>query len=359
MVVDRFSSLDQLEHIRPLWKELYERDTAANLFLSWEWLAACLSAEALPWVILGVRDGDGPYLAFLPLRLSQFPERGPALTRDLSLGLSPHADFTGMLGVGGEESRFIPALAHKIEGLGWDNFRLNNYADSRITALVQRFTSSRYRIASGSPTPCPYVRLPSTWEEYLDSRGRSTRRTIRSHLRKLESLPGYRFHVASLDEATNAIDVLLRLHSLRWKKDFERRRSIIGELLGRCYQSERFQVCAMYDGSTLVATQGFFFDRNRRTIVAYMIAHNPDYAQYSPGVMLGCVSVRRAIEEGYESFNFSHGAQDYKMSLATGVEYISNTTVSRRNARVAVVHAGTTAVSAAKRLARNFLARRA
>lgn len=358
MVVERFSSLDRLELIRSRWNELYKSDSAASLFLSWEWVCACLTTEHSPWVILGVRDG-GSHLAFLPLRFGRFPRRGPTLIRELSLGLSPRVDFTGMLGVEGEEARFLPALAREIKSLTWDNFILNNCADRRIAGLVNDFISSSYRIASEEPTPCPYVQLPASWDEYLDSRGRSTRRTIRARLRKLKSLSGYQLYLVPPNEAESAIDALLRLHSSRWKEDLHMPRSVFREFLVRCYASGRFRIYAMYHGKALMATQGFFVDPEKRSIVGYMIAYNPEYARYSPGMMLACASVRCAIEEGYERFNLSRGAQSYKISLATNLEYVTNTTVSRRSARGAIIHAGRSAVSSAKRLARNVLARRA
>lgn len=359
MVVDHFSSLDELESIRPRWTALYERDSEPNVFLSWEWLRACLATEEKRWLVLGVRDGEGPYLAFLPLSFARFPQLGPKLNVELSLGGSPRADFTGMLGVAGEESRFIPALVREIEALPWDNFTLSNCADPRLAALVDEFEPSRYRIVPGEATPCPYVQLPTTWDDYLAGRGRSTRRTIRSHLRAIESLPGYRLHFAPPDEAEDAIETLLRTHSLRWKKDLREWRQIFGEAFARCYESGRFRVVTMYQDHAVIAAQGSFVERKTGTMVAYMICHNPEYAKFSPGMMLGCASIRRAIEEGYDRYNLSRGAQAYKMSLATGVEYTANTVLSRKGIRVAALNAGRQGFFAAKRFARDLLVGRA
>ncbi len=357
MVVDRFARLDQLDLIRSRWTELYLSDPSANVFLSWEWVSACLNTETTPWLILGVRDG-GPHVAFLPLRFGRVPPAGPTIIRKLSLGLSPRVDFTGMLAVADVEPRFLAALAGEIKSLTWDKFVLNNCADSRIAGLVNELNSSNYRITRDEPTPCPYVQLPSSWDEYIGSRGKSTRRTIRARLRKLKSLPGYRLCLASPDEAASAIDGLLRLHRVRWKKGSRASRSVSRDLLGRCYGSDCFRIYAIYHGDALMAAQGFFVDRPRRTAFGYMIAYDPQYARYSPGMMLACASIRCAIQEGYERFNLSRGAQSYKLSLATNVEYITNTTVSRRNLRVTVVDAGRRVASSAKRLARKLFVRR-
>ena len=118
------------------------------------------------------------------------------------------ADFTGMLGLSGEEARFVPALAREIERLRWDNFTLADYADPRIGELAAYFQRKGFRTAADEPTPSPYIALPDSWETYVNSRSQATRRTIRAKLRKIESLPGYRFGFATPEEADRAIDAL-------------------------------------------------------------------------------------------------------------------------------------------------------
>lgn len=350
MHVDRFSSLEQLSAIESRWAELYESDPEATLFLSWEWMSACLSTEKRPWIVLGVRDVDLPHLAFLPLSFTRFPLTG----RRLSLGPSPRSDFTGMLGSPGMEGRFIPALAEEIQRLSWDSLVLNNCADRRVAMLIEQFGSKRFRIVPGDPTPCPYIQLPATWEDYLNSRGRSTRKMIRSHLHRIQALPGYRLHFAPPGEA-EAIETLLRFHSLRWKKSLAKSRQDLGDFLARCAAAERFVVCTIYQGNEVIAVQGYFVEQRRRAIVTYMVAHNPEYAEYSPGVMLVCESIRHAIEQGYGHYNFSRGDQEYKRSLSTGVQYLSNSIVWRRSVRAGAIDGGRRAFSATKGLARRVV----
>jgi CelD/BcsL family acetyltransferase involved in cellulose biosynthesis len=297
---------------------------------------------------LGVREGDLPHIAFVPLSYTRSLLSG----RVLSLGPSPRSDFTGMLGVPGKERRFIPVLAQEIQRLPWDSLALNNCADRRVESLLGEFGPSSFRIVPGDPTGCPFVQLPATWDEYLRTRGSSTRRTLRSHLNRIHSLPGYRLHFASPSESREAIETLLRFHSLRWKRNLAKSRRALGDFLVRCAASGRFVVCGIHQGDKVIAMQGLFVEQRRRTIVAYMIAHNPEYAQYSPGVMLGCESLRRAIEDGYHHYSFSRGDQGYKMSLATDVQYLTNTMLWRRSIRAAAIEGGRRALSAAKSLAR-------
>lgn len=351
MIVDRFSSLAELRSIGSRWEELYQRDPEASLFLSWDWIVACLASEKRRWIVLGVRDGDLPHSAFLPLSYAPVSFSG----RVLSLGPSPRADFTGMVGAPGDEEHYIPALAEEIRRLPWDSLALNNCADRRIESLIREFDTSCFRVVAGDPTPCPYIQLPATWDDYLKSRGSSTRRTIRSHLNRIRSLPGYSLVFTPPHKALQAIETLLQLHSLRWKRKLTKTRQDFRDFLALCAASNRFLVCVMHQGDKVIAVQGLFVEQERRTTVAYMIAHNPEYAQYSPGVMLTCESIRHAIENRYDYYSLSRGEQGYKMSLVTDVQYLTNTLVWRRNIRAAAIDRGQRAFSAVKKLIRKVL----
>lgn len=355
MIVDRFSSFSELEALEPRWRELFAADPHANFFLSWEWICACLATDRTPWLVLGVRVGDGPYLAFLALNYGRFPAVGPPVNRELYLAGVPRSDYTGMLAVPGEEARVIPAVARYIDALPWDNFSLNDCADERMAALVREFSASRYTIISGEPTPCPYIDLPATWEEYVASRGVATRRTLRAKIRKVEALPGYDFRWVPQEEGAQAVELLLQLNSARWKKDVKKRRRIFGELFRRCYASGRFVVATLYAGETLLAAQGSFVEPSTGTILGYMMGYNPDFPKLSPGAVLVGLSTRHAIEHGFKRYDLARGGEEYKLSLCNGVHYTSHMKLTRRGLRVAAVNAGRSGFVAAKGVARRLL----
>jgi CelD/BcsL family acetyltransferase involved in cellulose biosynthesis len=357
MTVDRFSSFAQLETLESRWRELFARDSHANFFLSWEWICACLATDKTPWLVLGVRAGDGPYLAFLALNHGRFPAMGPALNRELYLAGPPRTDYTGMLAIPGEENRVIPALARYIGALSWDNFSLNDCADERLAMLVREFPESRYMVTSGEPTPCPYIDLPATWEEYISSRGVATRRTLRTKIRKIESLPGYNFRWVPKEEGAEAVELLLQLNSARWQKDVKKRRRIFGELFRRCYASGRFVVATIFAGETLLAVQGSFVEPSSGTFLGYMMGYNPDFQKLSPGAVLVALSTRHAIEHGFKRYDLARGGEEYKLSLANGIHYTSQTKLTRRGLRVAAVNAGRSGFASAKSAARKLLRR--
>ncbi len=357
MIVDRITTFEQLDALRARWKELHSQDPRANLFLSWEWMRACLATVRQRWIVLAAREGDGPYVALLPLRIERFPSVGPALNRELALAGNPRADYTGMVGLTGEESRFLPALARAIGTLQWDNFTLTDYADGRIAALVRFFQEQGCRMAAADPTPSPYIDLPETWDEYVSARSYATRRTIRNKLRRIESLPGYRLDVATPNEAGAAIEALLRINSRRWKKSLAKRRATFGELFARCYASGCLQISTIRLGDTVIAAQGSFLDAGARVAYGYMMGYDAAYAKYSPGAMIVCISIRHAIENGFTRFDLSRGGESFKTSLANGVTHTAHATLTRPGVRVAAVNVSRRSFLAAKGIARQLLVR--
>jgi CelD/BcsL family acetyltransferase involved in cellulose biosynthesis len=357
LIVDRIGRFEELDAIEARWRELHAADPHANLYLSWEWMRACIATQRKRWIVLAVREKTGPYLALLPLSIERFPSNGFTLNRELSLAGNPRADFTGMLGAPGEEPRFIPALAREIERLRWDNFSLEDYSDPRIGELVSYFGRAGYHVVPGETTPSPFIDLPETWEAYLESRSAATRRTIRARLRKMESLPGYRFYFAPREEAAGAIDALLRINGRRWNTSLAKRRKKFGDLFARCYDSGRFIVSLVCVGEAVIAADGWFVDPDARSVFGYMMGYDPAYAKYSPGAVLVCNSIRYAIENGYRRYDLSRGGETFKASLATGVTYTTHATLTRPGVRVAAVNAGRRGFFAVKGLARQLLVR--
>ncbi|HEV3091503.1 MAG TPA: GNAT family N-acetyltransferase [Candidatus Cybelea sp.] len=355
--VDAFTRFEELDALEPRWRELFEADSHAHFFLCWEWIRACLQTERLPWLVLGVREVGGPYVAFLALGYGQFPSRGPAVNRELYLAGIPRSDYTGMLVVPGVEARAVAALASYIDALPWDNFTLNDCADERVAMLVERLGSEKYFVTTGEPTPCPFAALPATWDEYLAARSVATRRTLRTKMRKVEALPGYRFRWAPPEEAREMVELLLQMNSARWNKGLQKRRRIFGDLFRLCYASGRFVVATLHDGETLLAAQGSFLEPKSKTVLGYMMGYNADFAKLSPGAILVAMSIRHAIEQGYKHYDFARGGEEFKRSFCSERRYTHHTKLTRRGFRVAAINAGRSGLVAAKGVARAFLRR--
>jgi CelD/BcsL family acetyltransferase involved in cellulose biosynthesis len=69
-------------------------------------------------------------------------------------------------------------------------------------------------------------------------------------------------------------------------------------------------------GETLVAAS--YFLRSERVLHDWIVAHNPAFDAYSPGVALARWAIEWAAENGVPEVDFGPGAYQYKRQLATG-----------------------------------------
>lgn len=359
MIVDTFATLEALRPLESRWKDMYAADSRAHFFLSWEWICACLATQPTPWLVLGARRAGGPYLGLLALNYGRFPAVGPAVNRELSLAGMPRADYTGMLATDGDERDVVAAFARHIDALPWDNFTLNDWADDRIGMLVTELSSQRYTVAERGATVSPYIKLPSTWEAYVDGLSHATRRTIRAKLRKIESLPGFSLTWSPPDDTGAAISLLLDINCARWKKARAKRDRLFGELFRRCSASGRFLVGTIHAEGKLLAAQGTFVEPDSKTLLGYMMGFNAEYARFSPGLMLVASSIRHGIENGFRRYDLARGSEGFKLSLSTDVDHTTHVTLTRRGFRTAAVNAGRQGVVTAKGIARSMLGRSA
>jgi CelD/BcsL family acetyltransferase involved in cellulose biosynthesis len=351
MPIDTISTIEEFERWREAWERVYTSDRHAMLFLSWPWLRAHFATVQYEWLVLAFRPDDAsPYAAFLPLVLAKYPRRGIVLDRELFMGGYPRADYTGLLALPDYERDAIDAFGrHIAQRLAWDNFRLNDVVDPRIADLVAAFSGDgAYTVAERRPEPAPYVRLPSTWDEYLAGLSRQDRKRLRASIRDAERLPGYRVVHATSDDLDEQIETLLVLHQRRWGGDLLRARRRFRQLFRECFRAGCLYLVSAWDGSTPVASQVCFTDDRTRSMVSYLAGYNPDYAKIGPGRVLDAQSIRDAIERDYTVYDFGHGDEPYKFGFGAETRYTTNTVVGRARLRTAVVNGARNCVFATR-----------
>ncbi len=94
----------------------------------------------------------------------------------------------------------------------------------------------------------------------------------------------------------------------------------IARVLGATFESEaagcRGALFTMTVGETLVAAS--YFLRSEGVLHDWIIAHNPAYEAYSPGVALARWAIEWAGDNGIGEVDFGPGGYQYKRQLATG-----------------------------------------
>jgi CelD/BcsL family acetyltransferase involved in cellulose biosynthesis len=166
---------------------------------------------------------------------------------------------------------------------------------------------------------CWAIALPSTWDDYLSMLSKSQRKRCRKLQRQFFDSGRVRVHkVASSADFHRGFEILLQLHSARWGERakplgcFSNRRfrefheTVALELLKR---KHLVLVWLELDGRPIAVEYQFV---GQKTVYSYQAGMDPSVVEFPPGNLSIMASIKAAIAQGCESFDFSRGNQPYK-----------------------------------------------
>ncbi len=158
----------------------------------------------------------------------------------------------------------------------------------------------------------PHVMLPHTWEEYLSSLTRKYRHELERKIRKFE-----REHPnASFSESTNpAQDIhtflkLMEKDPAKAKFLTEKMKTFFIEMTREFHNQISLLLLSM-NGVSSAATLSFV---HNKTYYLYNSGFDRSCCQ-NGGLYLKAQSIKRAIEKGFEEYNFLQGSERYKYEL--------------------------------------------
>ena len=228
----------------------------------------------------------------------------------------------------------------------WD--RIEFEAISRDDNMMQLLLAELERhdnLVHRRPTAnCWRVNLPHTWEAYLAMLSKSHRKRLRRSQREFFDTGRAVVHQATCDDEFNyAWDLLVRLHERRQRSQgrsgcfaswqyAEFHRSVTRELLP---SGVLRLVWLEVDGQPLAVEYNL---AGQKTLYTYQGGIDPAGIDYSPGQMMLCASLQRAIAEGYRAFDFLRGDEPFKAHWRAEPQFVENVRVIKRTASNRVRH---------------------
>jgi CelD/BcsL family acetyltransferase involved in cellulose biosynthesis len=312
------------------WDELLSSWDVDNAFLRWDWIRTWLrvyghSADLL--IGLAV-EGDQPVgLAPLALVREKATPLGPVVRSIRILGDGPLCPDHLVLPVRpGSEREFGRALLEALEERrsSWDRIELRDLlGEHPAWKEAERAAKERgQHVIVRQRTHCPYIALPSAWDEYLESLGTKLKKSIRYGLRRLDR----EFSVeivepASIAEVDRMMEQLEWLHGRAWQTRgatgvfADQRFRLFHRLHARrSHRAKRGWLVGMRaQDRDLAVFLGF---RTRRGGLYYQLGHDPELGSYSIGTMMVASCIRQAITQGFAEMDFLRGAGAYKYRLA-------------------------------------------
>lgn len=315
--------------LEPAWTRLHT-ETAGTIFQSYEWLRKWWIIYQQPRFELRlflISDGD-TLVGLLPMFLEK-TKLGPIHFRRLR--------FLGVYEIYGEYSPLIhPEHTWEVTRLMGEYCA--NQLKNRECDLV-----SFFRFAPTSPAmgillneigfhtrSMQYLAdclarvtmtLPSSWEKYLAGISETEREMIKRRSRSLFK-NGVSLEIIT-SPSEKSFEDFVRLHTATWQDKgingyfaasprFEQfQREVTATLMNQGRGKLYFFV---KDGIRLAAVQAFFTNQQCCFYLSGLDRHHP-LIRYSPGKVLLSLVIKDAIEQGYTTFDFQGGLEEYKFKL--------------------------------------------
>lgn len=329
MQVTMINGFTQFDALKGAWESAYAADPHATICVSWSWLRGWFEVTPHSWFVLAVRPNSyTPYVGFLPMAMA---------SSDLLMGGTPLADYSGFVCPPEYESRALRTFAEYVgKKLKWDVFRLINGMDSRLEEFLGYFTARRFIREQSKLGSCPYIRLPGSWDQYLrECLGPKTSRDIRRSLKKIDASPDCHVTCAEKETLDYHIDTLLSHWHARWgMPDYYREG--FRKVFHRTFMEGILWLSILWDGVKPIGAVAGFLERDKKTFTACITTSDVSYTQLRPGKAIYAYSIKYAIDNGCEVYDFTQGNEDYKFSFGAVERFSPSIIMTHRTLRIAL-----------------------
>lgn len=169
---------------------------------------------------------------------------------------------------------------------------------------------------------CPYIRLTSSFEDYLENRGRRFRKGLRHALREAER---DNIIARELDPQTfppsRVAEALLEFNLGRFgvKSCFAREEAqqFVRSLLPDLFTERRMRAFALFEGEKMVGIDVCMVGPN--SMCVWNGGFLDEARHLSPGKLLFAAQIKQAFALGLAEYDFLRGDEAYKASWATDI----------------------------------------
>jgi CelD/BcsL family acetyltransferase involved in cellulose biosynthesis len=333
-IVDSDAGLASLE---PQWNTLLKQSNA-TVFQSFEWVTSCWKYFA-----------DGARLHCLTFHVDErLVGLAPLCRRTIRYPFPicsvlefigrPHGDYNDFIVAPGFEQAVVEAfIDHFSSGSsGADVVDFDEIPPASCLAQYLIIVAGQCGLdaVEQQGVVCPYIQLPSTFEEFLKSLGPNTRYNYKRKRTKLSEHHQITERIIRDTGSTleEGIASFIRIHSERWKglgfpSLYERPalRDFIMEVCKRIAQQGWLRLYLLAaDGIDVAASLEFL--HGGRVFMYNSNASGPsDIMKHSPGLLIKFSAIRQGIEEHMREYDMLRGEESYKSDNLKALERFNAT----------------------------------
>jgi len=367
IVVQRIEDPAAFQALREEWDELLAASLADSFFLTWEWLYAWWThlAGDRRLFLLVARQG-GRLVAIAPLSLRARRVAGVLPLRSVEfLGADRlSSDYLDVIVRRGWEADAIPLAQYLADARLALELASVRRAGCAAAALSRALTQRRWRMLETPTAVCPFIDLSGhTWESYLGTLESKPRNDFLRLLKNLTKKFSVRLEPASSEpQRREFMAHLVRLHNLRWQNlggsDALHTADLVAfhdEVSRVTLERGWLRLFVLWlDGQPVASLYGF---RYGRTFYFVQTGFDPAYGRHAVGLITVGLTIKSAIAEGAEEYDFLRGDEAYKFRWAREVRHLATLEVYPRGAPELLYRRTQRLTAVAKRIARQTLPR--
>ncbi len=315
MHIELRRDISSMESIQESWLELWNHASNPEVFLHPLWTLAWWKhyGQGREACLLLIWDEHSTLAGLAPLCRSQ---RTPEVVEWIgSTDLSDSMDFLIRKGL---EHKVMAALEKGLRKLLTNRLHLDLHcvADGSPTLEeLNEMLSQGWDVRIELEEYSPRVELPHSWEDFLQRLSSHHRHEIRRKMRKAEKDLQATLAVVDPSEGwERAMEHFFRLHRLSQpqKAAFmdEKRESFFLDVAGSLARQKMVRLAELRSLEGPIASSISFVQG--RTWALYNSGFDPRYRQYSPGIVLVAQTIKEAISEELEVYDFLRGREIYK-----------------------------------------------
>lgn len=295
------------------WEELLINSFTNEIFLTAGW-------QKYWWTKFGTGT---PTLLFALTENSHLIGLAPLLKKDETItfiGGSDLFDYHDFVVMRGKEELFYEKLVELIQEIGFDELDLKSIPENSPTLVLfsQYLRKIGVDVEVCKEDVAPFLKLQSTWEQYLARLNKKNRHEINRKIRKLDSSGSYAHDICSQpSEHPDCISDFIRLMKLSSpvKSDFltPPREEFFRGLPSGLSEPDIFKLSFLkFEGLRVASCISFEY---KRTVYLYNSGYDPDFSHLSIGLINTILCIKDAINSNHSTFDFLRGNERYKYNL--------------------------------------------
>jgi len=325
-IVKTITNSEELYSLKDTWNNLVNQSADNSIFLTWEWLYNW-------WLIYNKNKKLFIVLLFLNNELIAIAPLFTHTNKPNELYL------IGSTNTGSDYLNFIIKKGFEQESLDFffnlllKKFYIINLTDvSSNSYLIKYLKQSKYHVFVKKSTVCPYINLPSSFNTYLNSLSKNMRYTINRKMKQYKNKFRGNFITANnnddaqlstffnlfLDFNIQRMDCKGIESPFKDSKFLKFHRNIL-----KFFSKNNWLQLSLLEVNNEPIAAIYNFKYNKK-VYYYQSGFLTKWEKISPGVILFSYSIKEAIKNNMEIFDFLKGEEQYKFSWTKDFTSIYN-----------------------------------